>query len=653
MTAGTGSAGDTHLALTGRRLRLGRVALLLAVAMLIACWGVWRWEYSADDARFFRTYSSTTPDGESAVRWGTVFGDFVGPWQGNTWMPTYRPMVTLTLALDFAVFGFNAGASAVLNLLSCWLAAVALYALAVRVLPDPRGALPAALLLALTPLAHESIAWAVGRCGLTVLLGVLSGLVFVRAYAAGRSGLALHGMALLLVVLNMMTMESAVPWCLFPPLCVLLHHNAHPELPRPRRRRLLFLVLPYAVAMAGYFLLRRIFVGVIAGEWLQHIIPQDPLEFLAVAAGRLRECLVPLDHTWLGSRPEAWTEDALVWIWVLFCLAPLLLGLRVLLDFRSPRSRRASWIALGLLLSFWVFSRLPNLNLSVGFDLNAARGAFYCYAPVALAVGLIVSGTARGRLLIFAVAVAFGLNLKHRNQQRLLWASRGREARFLLYEEARRSGRMAADDRAVPMAYMSSIQGEAGAPAYHASGEISYALFPPLVPARVLGVSLHSFIDPGAKRHHLVQAAWIGKACGGIQSLLLVKDEVKLLPTDPDVFLRGQLLPEGGLAPRLVDTGGSYPELELSDSWREHALNGAAQPVVILATGTKHAIAPLPPGGGWPELARLRIEDWAFQSGVGGAIACFVETRLDPEDPASARARSKVLFGRILRRLAR
>ncbi|MFQ5504400.1 MAG: hypothetical protein ACE5F1_06325 [Planctomycetota bacterium] len=616
-------------------MKLRRIlpALLIAACVLLACWQAWDWEYGADDVKFVRHYTSVAGEDEVRVRWDLVAKDFVGRWGGNQDVPLYRPLVSLSLALDFWAFGPDPGTNAVINLLIHYLSALTLFYLAKRLLPDGRSALPAALLLALTPLAHENITWAVGRCGLTVLLGPLSGLMLLRAYEARREGMRIHGVPLLLVALNLMTMESALFWCLWPPVCIALHHCFHPRDPFPGLRSFARLAAPYLAAMPAYLGLRYLFLGTIAGEFRAQLIPGDPLAFALAAFERLRESILPEDVTWLAAGLKTR-------IYRILGLLPLGFGLLAPFHFRDKRSRRYR-VGTALLLGFWLCTRIPNLNRGVDpTGLEIARDAYYCYPALALMTGLLVATNRYSLWLTYLFALALGLNLSHRTRTRLEWAARGREARARIVATAAKAGRLAPG--ALPLALLVHADASRGVATYH-PGEITLALHPPFVEQRVPCVSLTRLLD-----REIQAAAWVAIAAGGVTGLKLSQHRVERVSLDPDEIL--EPLPLGGLGLRLVDRGGSFGELSLEPQWRESPVHGRARPVLVLLAGPELLVTELPRGGTWPAEAREVLRNWGRYGGVGASFACYAESRLVPDDPTTAKARSEVVFGRILRR---
>lgn len=619
-------------------MRQARFAARLAVtlAVLLAAAHCIGWEFGADDVRFVRWYTELTSAHTIDVRWPAVWSDFVGPWGGNDNEVFYRPIVSLSLALDFQLFGLHAGTTAFLNLLVHLASALCVHRVALHVLPGEKAALPAALLFGLTPLAHENIAWAVGRCGLTVLFGLLSGLLLLRGYARSRRGPALHALPLVFVGLNLLTMESAVGWSLFPPLCLFLYLTFHGSGARLPLRAL----TPYLGLAAAYLCLRLVLFGAVSSRSTAELFPGDAGALFRAPFEILWETLVPRDASWLPRGPASSLYRAL-------CVFPLVIGLAAPFYFKDPRSR-AYRRALVTLLGFWLLTRLPTLLvLRLGDDLEGSRTAYYSYAPLALLTGLLAATVRYARWSTFLLALVFGLNLHHRISERVAWAAVGRQARDLVYREAEQKGALLGSTDANLLVIVNNVDGTGGAPVFH-PGEILLVLYPPFVERRVLGVSVHGFTISG----EWGAAAWIARAVGRLFRIAepAAPDRpVRAEFLDPGIFLLPPLFPtapERGLRPRL-EGAGRYPTLVLPDGWRDTPGHGTATPVLLLAAGPRNVVARLETGRGWPPAARAALEEWARLGGSGAPFGCFIETREDAADPKSAKARSQVLIGSI------
>ncbi|MCA8971805.1 MAG: hypothetical protein KDC95_18605 [Planctomycetes bacterium] len=236
----------------------------LALIAFITCVRCLWWQFGADDVVFVRNYTHWTSGGLQ-VDWSAVASDYTGPWGGNHTARYYRPIVSTSLAIDFALFGLVPGMTVALNLVVHVVSSVLVWRLGLAILPGRRAAMIAALLFVTTPLAHENIAWAVGRCGLTNVFGLAAGLSLVRAEAQSRHGLRRFLPALGFATLDLMTMESAIVWMLFPATCVAVR-NGFRQHYSGLVRDFVRDALPFGVLGLLYLGWRIVVLGSVTGE---------------------------------------------------------------------------------------------------------------------------------------------------------------------------------------------------------------------------------------------------------------------------------------------------------------------------------------------------------------------------------------------------
>ena len=616
-------------------------ALWIAVALLLLTWRIWHLEYIADDLPFLRAYMAAFADDGYGFRvlWGRVAEDLHGPWHGNPHYSFYRPAVSASLALDLSIFGAVPAVHAYGNLLLHFLAALCLYWVAKLTLPDKRCAALAACLFALSPLAHENIAWAVGRGNLTLVFGLCSGLVFLRAHIAGLRAVRLHACSLTLLLLNLCTLESAVVWAFWPVTCVLLLHCFKSELRRPSIKQLGHMLLPPMLLVGMYLLFRSFVLGSISGDL--DPLSGDPWLYIARYSERLLTSLRPWDASFV---PSGMPRTA----YTLICIVPICLGLFAHLCVKGERSR-VYRRALFVLLSFWLLSNLPSLRLPLRDNLGESRHAYYSFPSLALCMGLLLASSRPARFAAWLICLCFALGLTHRIGERVHQAELGRTARHLLYEEARTRGAIApardsTESSRPVLCYVNQVNGIWGAPVYQ-KGEMAYALYPPLLPQRVRALSLHEFIAPdpqSAKEPELAAAAVFAQACGGMVRTIPSGDGVKLERIPQDTFL--QKLPalafEASFERR---QGQAYPELVLPKTWRQDPGLEGARAWLFLVCGPRNLRLELKGDDGWPDEARKALASWAELGGGGSTFACFIESRTVQEQRPIAR--SKVIFG--------
>lgn len=615
-------------------LRRVPLPIWLAIVAILVGHDCLAWRFGADDVVFVRNYSFTQANGV-AVDWGRVAKDFVGPWGGNDSARYFRPLVSTSLALDFAVFGLRPGWTAAINLIVHWLAAVLVWRVGRSVFPGTAAAAIAALLFVTTPLAHENIAWAVGRCGLTNVFGLAAALALLRAERRGALGLARYAPSLVWMTLDLLTMESALAWTVFPPLCVMLR-NGFRQHQTGLLRDFVRDAWPFALLALAYLALRIAVLGSVTGE-LGTGLSSDLVRNVSALATALLTTLSPMDSSFASDGPMQSIQR-------LLALAPLLVGLAAPLYFLDPRSRGYRR-ATAILLGFWIVSRLPGLTaLVMGPELAVSRTAYYAYAPLALLTGLLAATSRYGRIFALATAVVFGLGLQHRISERAAWAAVGERARAVVADAA--AAHATSSER--PFAFINLADGRDAAPAVHV-GELPLMLFPPFTEPRAKVVSLYGF----APATEVFAGIWLAHELGGAFTVHEPSTPHEALKTE--VVDLVAVLPEA----RILDA----PVLEVDRATGLPALRRPAwalpqQTVVVLSAGNAQLVealgpveepGPAPGEGsdrlGWPPRAFAALARWRRLGRVGAAYAGHLELRSDVKDPRSTTARSRAFFG--------
>ncbi len=605
--------------------------LLIAGALLILGYPAKDWSFGADDLRFFRVYTSYQANTGLHVRWESILQDFYSTWKGNPYFEFYRPIVSLSLGLDFAVFGAHPGISAIVNLFIHLGSSFLVYLLAEETLPSRKSALPAALFFALTPLAHENISWLVGRCGLTVPFGLLSGLLFLRAYKDGKTGLRLFGPALVWTTLSLMTMESALAWTAFPLACVFLWGNFHPGQREFGLKKGMSFAIPFGLLGIAYLGFRFILFHNPLGAGANLLAPNGVLAFFSDYGNRLLGSLVPLDTTWI--------QDFVlqrVFFWIV--LTPWLLGSLAPMSVHLPKSRfyrRGIYILLG----FWIFATTPNVHfLQLKEGLDSARALYYCLPPLALLFGLLTATSRYGRILGIAIPLLLGLGLHHRLVARAEWAEITQKATKLV--DANVPG-----PQKTPIALLDQIGGVYGAPGIP-PGDFPLALYPPILERRIDAISLVHFPGlHGAKPEPEVSApAWIAQACSHFYALREIFGEPELKPLAAASFLPKKVLPS--LAFNLDSGQGSQKKSLLLPHLESKVPQGATL-LLIFAGGRENHVEPWDGKRAWPPKIRRALRHWQTLGGKGALFACFAEIRTEGFKPSTALSRSPVRFGRL------
>ncbi len=208
--------------------------LLVAVTALVAWWSSEAYWLSDD---FLAITYAFDP--------GRALHDFVGPQYGATGMVwLYRPLITLSFALDAWLGGGAPWVSHVSNLLAHATSAALVTALGMRLLGTRPGC-AAGLLWAVWPAHAGSILWAVGRVDSHTTVWILLSLWLTVRWLDGGSRAARVG-SLLAFAAALLSKELALAT---PGLVALLGMG----LGTPRARSAVRAALPFALLLVPYF----------------------------------------------------------------------------------------------------------------------------------------------------------------------------------------------------------------------------------------------------------------------------------------------------------------------------------------------------------------------------------------------------------------
>jgi tetratricopeptide (TPR) repeat protein len=354
---------------------------------------------------------------------GDIFTvDFWGvPADADWGTRSYRPLVTLTYALQLRLIGPGAEAFHLADMSLHALGVVLFVLLARQLRPGSRWIAPAAAVFAVHPVLSETVSSAVGRADLMASIALLGALVLHLRARRSSHPLRLEAIVLLLGLVALLSKEYAV---IFPFLLVAVD-LAVAGASRPGRdewRRWIGVWAGAFVLLGGYLSLRWAVMGALGG--VPMISPADhPLygaaldvrwgtaAMLLLHAARLLVAPIGLNYFYgYGTLPIA---DGLFDPLVL--LAALLLAAGFAGALLWLRRRNDSRPLVGLIL--FAFPLGPSLNtVSLAGVLFAER---YLYLPAAgfALLGLVLlerlCGTARrrryGMVVVVAVTVVFGV----------------------------------------------------------------------------------------------------------------------------------------------------------------------------------------------------------------------------------------------------
>ncbi len=205
-----------------------------------------------------------------AVDWSNTLSDFYTVFRGDPTHSFYRPMLTLSAALDYTVWGPRAFGFHLTNVTLHVANSLLVYGIAMAAPASPGGlvGLAAGLLFAFHPLHPEPVYWVAGRVDLILTFFVLSSFLLFISFCNTRRP-AYYLLSLLGFVGALCSKETAVAL----PVALVLY-TAFPLAPASWRRPAeikakLTLLAPYLLLLTAYFLFRRAIIGSFVGQYEQ------------------------------------------------------------------------------------------------------------------------------------------------------------------------------------------------------------------------------------------------------------------------------------------------------------------------------------------------------------------------------------------------
>jgi len=270
----------------------------------------------------------------------------------------YRPLVELSFAVEYAVWGLNPLGWHITSLVWHALNCVLVYFFAHRIFADKRAATFCAVLFAAHPIHVEAVVWAKARSELLAFMLMLSSALLYLRYldhsSRARRPDWLYLSSLVLFALALVSKASAI---VLPPLLLLYVWRF---VPRATRRGALGALLPF-VGMVGAFFAFRSFTPTMAPT-MQLDPYQHLLSVLGTVGTYLRLLLLPLGLCLHHRSPVAyslWAPEPLIGL----ALSLVLLG-AIGLAFR--RSNIAFFALAWLLISIVPISNLKLLPRLIG-----------------------------------------------------------------------------------------------------------------------------------------------------------------------------------------------------------------------------------------------------------------------------------------------
>lgn len=367
---------------------------------LLIAWGL---AFQAVAVLLFATFQADDyPAIAYASDWSHVAHDFVGSQYDLHFFLFYRPLITLSLAVDHLLFGVNPVGFLAMNCLAAILSGLLLHGLLKRLVPD-RSHAWVVLALPMIWLAHPvlrlSTSWVVGRVDTHVVFWILLALWL---HLARRRGGAAWPVWLALVC-AFMTKEYA----LGAPLLLLGLDLLDPVLVEDKGRRYAgrrLLALPTLLLIPAFLLWRRLVLGAALGGY--GFLEGQSLEPLGILEGiwsTLGSSVLPVGPIWFRSILVVMTI-ALVLLWIL----------------RGSEGRTARLVGV-LLISAGLFGPLAPLLLSMR-DPGQQRYAYLAVLWPWTILGLASLGPGPRARLAQVALMAAGLLLIYTGNSRAMRA---------------------------------------------------------------------------------------------------------------------------------------------------------------------------------------------------------------------------------------
>jgi len=312
-----------------------------------------------------------------------IWRNFHSSWLDGTTTRFYRPLISVFMVSDYALWGLDGLGFHLTNLL-CHLASTTLLFLIVRRLAgdgEPgatRWALVSAALFGLYPLHPEAVSWITGRVDSIVTMFCLASLWSYMRWRAGGGWPALAA-SLLAMALGLASKEMAVT---LPPLfaCYELTVNSSRTAPAGGRswKRLALAVAaataPFWILLGAYFLVRRLALGTFVGGYDDSLFFVSNFKlFLGGWVHGIRMLLVPLNKDLMGA------HHLVTRVWEV-ALAASIAGTVAVSVLRSRMRPALAFACLWLVLSL-----VPVYKIfAIADDLQGSRLAYLATVPLAV-----------------------------------------------------------------------------------------------------------------------------------------------------------------------------------------------------------------------------------------------------------------------------
>lgn len=315
-----------------------RVPLLLLLTAAVFLPGLW-FDFAWDDwGLIVNNPSIQSPEwGQFILRSFWLRGDNMA----DTSRSFFRPLITLSYALDFSIWGMKPLGFHLTNLFMHLAAVWMVYRLA-RLLRKPAAtAWLLAFIFAIHPLRIENVVWIAGRTDVFAGFFFLAATAALIRWADTKTRLAAWGItSLLCYSLALLSKEMALTWPLIAATILWIYHA-------PWKRRYSFMLSAAGLITVGYLLLRMIALGKLAsaddGPGLFVRLANIPVVFLRYI-GLLLHLIRPDPH-----HPESYLPLTAPLIWCgLLLMSAAIAATIILLYRRKIYALGAAWFLLTL-----------------------------------------------------------------------------------------------------------------------------------------------------------------------------------------------------------------------------------------------------------------------------------------------------------------
>jgi tetratricopeptide (TPR) repeat protein len=285
----------------------------------------------------------------------------------------YRPLVTLSLALETRLFGGNPAAYHLMNVVYHLGASLALVWAARRILPSAAGAWLAGLFFVVHPIHTESVAWVSGRTDVIATLFFCLAVGCYRRAAGPVSPWMLGAMGA--AAAAFLSKEPAIVL----PAVLLAWELSRAREARGPARLIVLRLLPIAAVAAGGLALRRLVLGSVAGP----LVDSGLSERLATGVATVGRYLLLLVAPY-PANPDPVLEPLANWsAWPVHASLVVLTGLAAATALAWRRSGLPAF-----LLAWFLLTLFPSTPLlPVGPAHMAERFLYLPSAAFALALG--------------------------------------------------------------------------------------------------------------------------------------------------------------------------------------------------------------------------------------------------------------------------